>query len=60
MSTIPDKIHNLLAPITGAEKIGFIDTSKDSLYSKHTKLGPIMNSTRSGAYAYLIQFVLLL
>lgn len=29
-----DKLHNLLTPITGAEKIGFIDLSKQSLYGK--------------------------
>ena len=32
--TIQAKLHNFLAPVTGADKIGFIDASKTSLYSK--------------------------
>lgn len=29
-----DKIHNLIASVTGQEKIGFIDSSQTSLYGK--------------------------
>lgn len=43
MPTTMDKIHNLLVPITGAERIGFIDTSRESLYSKHVQLERIIN-----------------
>ncbi|KAK5937818.1 Phosphatidyl-N-methylethanolamine N-methyltransferase [Knufia obscura] len=32
-SFIMEKVHNLIAGATGGEKIGFIDTSKESLYS---------------------------
>ena len=28
-----EKVHNLVASVTGREKVGFIDWSQDSLYS---------------------------
>lgn len=31
---IMDKVHNILAGVTGDEQIGFLDTSKQSLYGK--------------------------
>jgi len=33
-SFITEKLHNLIAGVTGAEKIGFLDASKQSLYGK--------------------------
>lgn len=33
-SFIMDKVHNLVAGVTGAEQVGFLDMSKQSLYGK--------------------------
>lgn len=33
-SLIMEKFHNLIAGATGSEQIGFLDTSKQSLYGK--------------------------
>jgi len=37
-SLIMEKIHNLIAGATGSEQIGFLDTSKQSLYGKSRPL----------------------